>query len=215
MVTVVLFDMDGVLVDSERYWERHWEQQVFPRVQSGEPVIDDITGRSIQDIITVLDSEYGLPVAVDTFQEEIEAFADEMYREKATVTPGMESLFAGLQDRGLTVAVVSSALNRWIAHVIEHSELNPAITVSAEDIDAPSKPNPAIYTHAMDRLGVDPSECLVVEDSVQGVKAGNRADTTVIRYQCNQRADPIPESDYVAENITELREKIVQLSNEA
>jgi len=213
MVTVVLFDMDGVLVDSERYWKRHWEQQVFPRVQSGEPAIDDVTGRSIQDTISALDTEYGLPVAVETLQEEIEAFADEMYREKATVTPGMESLFTGLQDRGLTVAVVSSALNRWIAHVIEHSELNPSITVSAEDIEAPSKPNPAIYNHAMDRLGVDPSQCIVVEDSVQGVKAGNRADATVIRYQCDQSADPIPESDYVAENITELREKIRHLIN--
>jgi len=213
MVTVVLFDMDGVLVDSERYWERHWEQQVFPRVQSGEPVIDDITGRSLQDIVSVLDTEYGLPVSADRLREEIEAFADEMYRKKATVTPGMESLFTELQDRGLTVAVVSSALNRWIAHVIEHSELDPSITVSAEDIEAPSKPNPAIYNHAMDRLGVDSSQCIVVEDSVQGVKAGNRAETTVIRYQCEQSADPTPESDYVAEDITERRETIRQLSN--
>jgi HAD superfamily hydrolase (TIGR01509 family) len=203
--------MDGVLVDSEQYWKRHWEEDIFPRVQSGRPAIDDITGRSLQDIVAFLDTEYGLPVGVDTFQAELEAFADEMYREQATVTPGMPSLFAGLQDRGLTVGVVSSALNRWIAHVVEQSELNPSIIVSSEDIEGPSKPNPAIYNHAMDRLDVDPAQCIIIEDSVQGVKAANRADATVIRYQCEHSANLIPEADYVAEDITELQQQIHQL----
>jgi HAD superfamily hydrolase (TIGR01509 family) len=212
MVQAVLFDMDGVLADSEPHWKRHWQEEVFPEVLEGQPTLEDVTGRNFRESLTFLDDEYGLPGGSKRFESEVEAFADEMYREKVTVTEGMPALFSLLRDRDLDIAVVSSSPRQWISLVVDRSDLNdPDVIVSAEDIEAPGKPSPAVYEFATERLGVEPAECVVVEDSKHGVKAASRAGATVIRYQCDHEADPIPAADHVAEDIAELRTQLLDL----
>lgn len=99
--------------------------------------------------------------------------------------------------------------------VVEHSDLDaPDAVVSTEDIAAVGRPEPAVCRYAIDRLGVDPDECVVVEDSKNGVRAAGRAGTSVIRYQCGHAAETIPEADHVAEDIAELRVTLLELLKE-
>jgi len=99
--------------------------------------------------------------------------------------------------------------------VVEHSDLDaPDAVVSTEDIAAVGRPEPAVCRYAIDRLGVDPDECVVVEDSRNGVRAAGRAGTSVIRYQCGHAAETIPEADHVAEDVAELRVTLLELLKE-
>jgi len=89
--------------------------------------------------------------------------------------------------------------------MLEQSTLRePDVIVSAGDLEAPSKLNPTIYNRAIDLLQATPSECVVVEDSVQGARAAKRAGTTVIRYQCDQATEAIPDADHIASDIDDL-----------
>lgn len=209
MVDAILFDMDGVLVDSERYWSRYWVEEVFPHVISGAPTTDEITGRSVDGIVSYLDNTYGLDKEPSELRADVKSFAEEMYRDRATIQPEMSSLFETVYDSDADIGVVSSALRQWIEMMLEQSTLHePDIIVSAGDLEAPSKPNPAIYNRAIDLLQATPSECVVVEDSVQGARAAKRAGTTVIRYQCDQATETIPDADHIASDIDDLQTQI-------
>lgn len=209
MIDAILFDMDGVLVDSERYWSRYWVDEVFPHVISGTPTTDEITGRSVDDTISYLDSTYVLNKEPNELRADAKSFAEEMYRDRATIQPEMSSLFNTVHNSNADVGVVSSALRGWIEVMIEQSTLRePDIIVSADDLEAPGKPNPAVYNRAIDLLQATSSECVVVEDSVQGARAAKRAGTTVIRYQCDQATEAIPEADHIASDINDLQTHI-------
>ncbi|RQG86740.1 HAD family phosphatase [Natrarchaeobius halalkaliphilus] len=213
MTRAVLFDMDGVLVDSEPHWKRYWQTEVFPEAVDGEPTLEDVTGRNFRESLVALDETYGLPGGPDRFEAEVEAFAERMYRERATVTEGMPALVSSLQDRVSSFGIVSSSPRRWITLVVDRSDLSaPDVIVSAEDIEAPGKPDPAIYEHALERLDVDPFDALVVEDSIHGARAASRAGTTVVRYEYGGDPEPIPEAEYVADDLPQLRTLLFELS---
>ena len=215
MTTTVLFDMDGVLVSSEPHWKRHWRNEVFPEVQEGTPTLDDVTGRNFRESLAMLDETYGLPGGTERFETEATEFAEEMYREEVTVTDGMAELFSLIREAGLSLGIVSSSPPQWISLVLDRSAFGDLdVVVSAEDIEAPGKPNPAVYDHALDTLSADPAESIVVEDSKNGVRAASQAGATVIRYQCDHATEPFSGADYVAENIEALRTHLRQLIDE-
>lgn len=179
----VLFDMDGVLVDSEPHWQQFWRETVFADAERGTPTLSEVTGRNYRESLREIDAEYGLREDLGRYERRFEAAAEGIYGAEVAPMPGVGSLFEDLRDRG-RVGVVSSAPREWIETVVDRFDLDPLGTVvSAEDIDGPGKPDPTIYRVAADRLGVTPEDCVVVEDSVNGVEAAADAGATVFRFQ--------------------------------
>lgn len=208
-IRAVVFDMDGVLVDSEPHWQQYWQEEVFPAAEDGRPTLSDVTGRSFRESLRTIEDEYGLAGTYEEFEEATRSFAEEMYRNDVTVTEGMPELFEAIRASGLSLGIASSSLRPWIEHVVGESALGPVdALVSADDIDAPGKPEPHIYHHAAEELSVEPTACLVVEDSENGVEAASRADATVVRYCCDHAVSPAPRADTTAEEIDDLRSHI-------
>ncbi|WP_266083045.1 HAD family hydrolase [Haladaptatus caseinilyticus] len=177
----VLFDMDGVLVDSESFWQQFWRDQVFAHAEIGDPGLEDVNGRNFRESLEDLAATYGLPGEPERYARQFEEAAETVYGEQVSITPGISDFFERLRDQGIDVGIVSSA--DWIERVIKRFDLAPIdVMVSAEHIDLPGKPEPFIYEHAAAELGVKPSACLVIEDSVNGVRAAARAGCTVIRF---------------------------------
>jgi HAD superfamily hydrolase (TIGR01509 family) len=208
----VLFDMDGVLVDSEPHWQDFWREEVFTAAD-GDPSLAEVTGRNYREGIADIHGKYGLDGGPEPYIEAFEAASGRVYGEHVTLTPGVDALFRALRERGLQVAIVSSSPTAWIERVVERFGLEPDAIVSAEDIDGPGKPEPGIYEHAAERLGVDPVDCLVVEDSEHGISAASAAGCTVVRFARGVSVERVPGIEAVAGTPAELRERMFGLLN--
>lgn len=211
-VTAVLFDMDGVLVDSESYWVPLENDEILPRVVPDRDVdADEVTGMNYREIYDHLDEEYGTAVSREEFVEIFDEAAREIFGERATLLPGLADLLAELRDRGVRVALVTSSPTHWIDIVLDRFDLREAFdaVVSADELDGPGKPDPAVYRHAAELVGVDPREAIAVEDSAHGIEAAHRAGAFVIGFRFGGDPGDGP-ADVVAETPAELREVLLE-----
>lgn len=204
----VLFDMDGVLVDSESHWHRLWREEVFPLVDA-DLTVDSVTGRSFEETLVELEEQYGLSDDRLVVENRLRDAGERIYAEHVTLTPRVSALVDAIRDRGIAVGIVSSSPRPWIEHVVERFDLGPMdVLVSAEDVDAPGKPAPHVYERASENLEIDPTECLVVEDSESGVAAAAAAGATVIRFRRGAVAEPLPDAASTAPDPAALRSTV-------
>jgi HAD superfamily hydrolase (TIGR01509 family) len=218
-MNTVLFDMDGVLVDSEEYWVELEEEEVLPEAV-GEGVVDEeeITGMNYREIHGYLEENYGdhLDIDRDEFEAYYEDAAEELYGERVELLDGIEGLVEDLRDRGVALAVVSSSPLDWIGIVLDRFGIRERFdaVVSGNEIEGPSKPEPEVYEIAAAEIGADPADCIAVEDSENGVEAANRAGITSVGYrtEINQGMD-LSDADRVAEGPQELRGLLLELTD--
>ncbi|TQQ83830.1 HAD family hydrolase [Halonotius terrestris] len=206
----VLFDMDGVIVDSERYWHDAQPEHIFPATLAGEyPDLDETTGMNYKEIYDYLDANYETKISKDEFIEIFDETAREIYRERVSLLDGFHDLRDDLAANDVTVAIVTSAPPEWHGIVTERFDIGVDATISAEDIDGDGKPAPDVYEHAADVLGIDPADCLVVEDSKNGVEAGKRAGMVVIAYRTGPNSETdLSAADVVADGPEELHAEL-------
>ncbi len=212
-VDAVLFDMDGVLVDSERFWHAFEDEWVFAEATEGTPTREEVTGRNYREMYDYLSTEYGTTVSKEEFVGRYDEHAmDVVYGDGVVLMEGAEELFDGLRARA-KLAIVSSAPQDWIAVVRERFDLDPLdLVLSADDIDDPGKPEPHIYEHAAAELGLDPERCVVVEDSYNGVAAAVAAGAYCIAYRTPQnRGVDHSAADEVVEGPAALRAALMRL----
>jgi len=202
----VCFDMDGVLVDSEDYWVPYEEAELLPTVGLTDLDVDEITGMNYREIYDYLVDTYGVEMDRPEFLGWYEETAERVYGEDVTLLPGAQELVDDLRARGVTVTVVSSSPHDWIDVVRERFELDVDAVVSADALDGPGKPHPAVYEHAADRLGVDPADAVAVEDSIHGIESATRAGMYVVGFR-HGRADDTERghADYIAHSPGDLR----------
>jgi HAD superfamily hydrolase (TIGR01509 family) len=209
----VLFDMDGVLVDSERFWHAFEDEWVFAEATAGTPTREEITGRNYRENYDYLTETYGTTVSKEEYVARYDEHAMEVvYGDGVTLMDGAEELFDDLR-RKVRVAIVSSAPQAWIGVVRDRFDLDPLdLVLSAEDIDGPGKPEPDVYEHAAAELGVSPGNCVVVEDSHAGVLAATGAGMHCLGYRTAQNQDTdLSAADEVVEGPAELRTALSRL----
>ena len=212
----VLFDMDGVLVNSEDFWNEFEEEFVFSEAVDGDaPSHDEITGMNFREIYDYLDENYETTLDKEAFVGRYEERAETVYGEEVDLLDGARELLDDLRDRGVKVAIVSSAPQSWIGAVLDRFDLGEfARVISAEDIDAPGKPEPHVYEHAASELDVDAENCAVVEDSRNGAKAAVRAGTYCVAYRSDHNADTdLSVADVVVGSPEELRTELLAAVN--
>jgi len=206
----VFFDMDGVIVDSERYWRTEQPEHIFPATLTGEhPDLDETTGMNYREIYDHLDEHYETKISKEEYIDIFDATAREIYSERVSLLDGFQDLVGDLQATGLPVAIVTSAPPSWHEIVTERFDISVDETLSAEDIDGDGKPAPDIYEYAAEVVGREPADCLVIEDSKNGVEAGKNAGMTVIAYRSGPNDDTdLSAADVVVESAEELRTEI-------
>ncbi|MFC6733159.1 HAD family phosphatase [Haladaptatus sp. DYSN1] len=207
----VLFDMDGVIVDSERYWIQQERDHIFPETVEGDITPAETTGMNVEDIYDFLDAEFETLVSKAEFLGRYDTAASHIYREEVALMEGFRDLVASLRAAGVKVALVSSSKHDWIEMVLDRFDLHEAfdLVVSAEDIDGASKPEPDIFLHAASRLSVEPSACVVVEDSTHGVQAAVAAGMYCIGYAPDSPGQNLTAADDVANGPADLKEKLL------
>ncbi|MEZ4301375.1 MAG: HAD family phosphatase [Polyangiaceae bacterium] len=178
--SALLWDMDGLLVDSEPLW--YLVERDFARRRGGdftEEHARENIGKGIRNTVRFMHELFGFEVDVDRDADEL--IADFMARtDELTLKPGATELLAKA-GRSRTMALASSSHRRLVEKTLAHFELRDRFDalVSGEDVKQP-KPAPDIFLRAAELLGVPIAECVVLEDSVAGVTAGRAAGAIVI-----------------------------------
>jgi len=180
---LVIFDFDGVLVDSERLAVR---TEVEVLAELGWPlredeVIDRFVGRSAAHMRAEVQRALGREV---DWESEFEARYREVFADELEAVAGVPAMLASLQAAGTSMCIASSSTHSAIAWKLSLVGLiGPfdGAVFSVEDVDA-GKPAPDVFLHAASSMGVPPGRCAVVEDSLSGVEAGLAAQMSVFAY---------------------------------
>ncbi|MFC6835406.1 HAD family hydrolase [Halomarina ordinaria] len=200
----VFFDMDGVVVDSERYWVPAERDRIFPATVEESVDPHDVTGLNVQDLYDHLDEEYTVLVDREAFVARYDETATEVYTERAALMEGFDEAVAAAREHDAAVGLVSSSPRRWIRLVLDRFDLADTFdaVASAEDVER-GKPDPAVYLRAADDLDVDPTRSVAVEDSANGARAARAAGMAVVGFGAYEHA---PESaDATASDGGDLR----------
>ncbi|GAA1956175.1 HAD family phosphatase [Catenulispora subtropica] len=177
----VLFDMDGLLIDSEPTWFQAEVDMLAGYGHTlGEEHYPHVLGKPLEVSTAYLLEITGHPVAAAEFENGIELAMIERLRDGVPMMPGAKELLVALESAGIPLALVSASSRRIVDACL------PAIgadhfrfTVSGDDV-ARGKPNPDPYLKAAQLLGVDPAACVVLEDSPTGTAAGHAAGCRVV-----------------------------------
>ncbi len=189
----IIFDMDGVTVDSERHWDSR-EFALFKKLIPGwsREKQKRIVGLNIPDTYKVLKKE-GFEMAEEEFSTQIDKLAKSLYRNKADLMPGFLDLKNELAKHKIPVGLASSSRLTWIEMVIKKFGLEGFFdsVTSSQEIKGPGKPAPDIYLLAAKKIGFPPKACVAIEDSANGVRSAKAAGfyTIGFRYGGNDDQD--------------------------
>lgn len=189
-ITCVLFDMDGVLLDTETQYDVFWKR-AGERFSLGIPNFEkQIKGTTLPNILKKYFSEYSKE-EVDRLEEDLDKFESQMeYPE----IPGSVKFVESLKAKGLKVGLVTSSTDTKLVGVYREKHFDTLFDtiVSAARV-VNGKPSPDCYLLAAKDLGVTPEECIVFEDSFAGIEAGQSAGMTVIGLSTTHSAEKIAE----------------------
>lgn len=214
MIRGCVFDMDGVLIDTEPVWRRV-EREVFGRVgiHLTEEQLRETWGLRIEDLVEHWYRTRGWKdVRPRAVQHEIVREMIDHVRSDGRPLPGAVEAVTLAHDSGLRVGIASSSARALIDAVVERLGVGGMVeaTCTADD-EANGKPDPAVYLTAAGRLGVDPQECLAVEDSPFGVVSAKRAGMICIAVRTDAvEASAIADADVLIDSLVEFTPDLLQ-----
>ena len=176
-VLAVIFDMDGVLLDSEPiHLEATRALLADLGIDYSASADDNFFGCTDRDVFRVLKARYGLTIDEDQLAEAWVARVIPALPSRVAPLPGVPAVLHELRRRGLRLALASSSVPLVIAASLEALGVASLFEarVSGHDVDH-GKPSPEIFLEAARRLGLQPEECVVVEDSYNGLQAARAA----------------------------------------
>lgn len=207
----VIFDMDGVIVDSELQWQLA-EGEFFRRLVPlwREEDHHKIVGLGVEDLYHWLVKEYSLTASKRYFLKECQTIAEQVYGERVTLTPGFKEVAEGLKRQRVMVGLASSSPKAWIDQTLNRFGLAPLFDARACADDVPSgktKPEPDIYLKCLERLGAQAATALAVEDSVLGLTAAKRAGLMCAGFRNGSNdAQDLSKADFEFRSFAELQD---------
>jgi len=203
----VIFDLDGVLIDTGQFHRQSWYDLAREEdFQMSDELFYSTFGMQNYQIIPLL-------VRRDLTAEDIERMSEwkeRRYRElisgKLTLQEGARGLIDELKSNGFLLAIGTSAPQANLAFMLEHTGVDDCFDayVTGEEVSN-SKPAPDTFLKAAEKLSLTPGRCIVVEDAVQGVQAAKKAGMKVVAVCTTRQREDLEEADLIVDSLGELK----------
>ena len=207
MIRAVIFDMDGVIVESEHLHIKAEQQTMLKHgVRISAEELHTYTGTTAEFMFTELIKKYKLNTTFERVFDEKEEFMFKLLEKETRPTKGVIELLKKLKRKGIKLGIASSSHRNLIEYILRRLNIVRLFdfVVSAEDI-ANSKPNPEIFLRSARGLRVEPVECLVVEDAKLGVEAAKNAGMRVVGYRNPNSGDQdLSRADMIIDDFAKL-----------
>lgn len=215
MEKCVIFDMDGVIIDSEPI-HQECERKIFKLLGINilEEVHNALVGATDEAMWRSIETEYDLPINISEIIQLKKSLYMEYLKREVYIKPipYISELIADLYNNGFSLALASSSPHEQIDYILNDFGIKPFFhtIISGEDIYE-GKPHPEIFLKASESVGVDPSRCVVIEDSYNGVMAAKSA-----RMKCIGFVNPtsgtqdLSKADKIVHSIKEVSVGIIK-----
>jgi HAD superfamily hydrolase (TIGR01509 family) len=210
-----IFDMDGVLIDSEPLWRRA-EKEVFGSVGISltKEMCLGTMGLRLDEVVAYWHQRFPWTVkSLKQVEEEVLSVMHALISKEGKALRGVHETLKRLQGADLMLAIASSSPLGLIEAVVDKLEIRSFFqTLCSADEDEYGKPDPAVYLRTASYLAVDPRECLVFEDSLLGVRSAKSAGMTVVAVPAaDQYSDPrFDEADFKVRSLPEFSFDMMQ-----
>lgn len=205
--SAVIFDMDGVLLDSEPL---HYEAvRVILAEQGVDFPLEDYfryLGTTLTSTWDDLCERYPISMPFDQFEARYNSDVLADYLAGAPLIRGARELVVQLRDAGVPIAVASSSHRIWVDAALSGAGLREYFDqTTAGDEVSMGKPSPEIYLKAAEKLGLDPSVCIAVEDAPAGVESARAAGMKVVLVRSELTNELDLASDWQVDDLTEFK----------
>ena len=217
MLKAVLFDMDGVIVDTEPlHCKAYYQMFDAVNISVSDALYESFTGQSTINICRQLCQLFNLTETPGTLVQLKRDFFKELFfnDDSLTLIEGVLELIREYYAHGITLVLASSASMTTINNVFNRFHLNPYFIskLSGADLKA-SKPHPEIFINAAKASGFLKSECIVIEDSTNGIAAANAADIYCVGFKSpHSKNQDYTHADKIISSFNEIKyDKAIEL----
>jgi beta-phosphoglucomutase len=201
----ILWDMDGVIVDTYEGHYLSWKQALE---EVGQPYEEDVFRRTFgMNNRLIMATVFGRELE-EEFIQKVSNRKEEIFRcdikGKVQTLPGVLEWLARFEKMGLKQAVASSAPQANIDALLTELQIRHYFQAEAAGSTLKGKPDPAVFLLAAQKLEVDPHHCLVIEDSIAGVEAAKRAGCTCLAVLTTNQAEDLAKADMILKDLSLL-----------
>jgi HAD superfamily hydrolase (TIGR01509 family) len=213
MINAVIFDMDGVMIDSEPLWEKT-ERILLARrnIDYSPDYRDKIVGLNQRDSGRLLVDTFDLDETVEGIINERISILTSIYEDELELIPALVPLLEQLAGDGYRLAVASSSPLRVVNFVLDMFSLHDHfLAVVSGDSVGNGKPHPDIYVHTAETLGVKPAACVAIEDSINGLRSAKGAGMYCIAIPDKRlTAEQFKSADVILGSLRELTPETIR-----
>ena len=204
----VLWDMDGVLVDTGDFHFAAWKQ-TFEELNTAFDM-EDFKATFGMNNAGILEWVYGKkpePEEVAQVSEKKEALFRELIKGKAKPLPGVPDWLRQFQTWGIKQAITSSAPPKNIEVLVAELKIEKFFEAIVSGFDLPGKPNPDVFLKAANAIQVRPEKCVVIEDAIAGVEGAKRAGMKCIAVTTTNPASKLAKADFIVDRLKNMNKE--------
>ena len=203
----IIFDIDGTMIDNMPIHKHAWREFCARKniVLTDDDFRNKVSGLRNDQICKNLFGDDISDEDIEAYAAEKEAVYREIYKPYIKEVPGLTNVLERLKEKNLKLAIATTAPKENRKFVLEALNMQDSfdIILGEEDVQK-GKPNPEIYLKTAGLLKVDPTTCLVFEDSPVGVASAKNAGMTVVGITTSHSAEELKGADIIIEDFTEL-----------
>jgi HAD superfamily hydrolase (TIGR01509 family) len=213
-IEAIIFDLDGLMIDSEPLARQAWSRVLESyHVHLDNETFSRMIGLRLEESSKLVRDIFNLDASPSELAELEQRNMSRIMARGIPTMPGLDRLLSEIAGRGIPWAIATSSRRSYAISVLDHMViLNECQAIAAGDEVASGKPAPDVYLLAAQRIGIDASRCLALEDSVPGIKAAASAGMKTVAVP-NGDTSPMDfaDADYIYDSLNEVADNLDKL----